>query len=445
VDYRQAIDYLDRHVNLEARAGAVEGLSLEPIERLMTVLGDPQRAYPVIHVTGTNGKGSVGRMVSALLRAHELSVGTYSSPHLEVVNERLCRDLEPIADDDLAALLTEVADLEPLAGVSASYFEVLTAAALSWFAEIAVDVAVVEVGLLGRFDATNVVDADVAVITNIGRDHTDGVGDWRRKVAWEKAGIIKPGSFVVVGEPDPVLRPVFEAEPHQALWGVPDDIEVLEDLGAVGGRLVTVRTPHGILDELFVPAHGRHQAANAALAVAAVEAFFDRPLDPDVARHGLAELTLPGRFEILARAPLVVIDGAHNPPGAAAAAATFAEEFSVSGRRLLVVGMLAGRDVTAMLDAFEVRHADLVVACAPDTPRAVPAEEVAAAARALGAEVEVVPGVVDALERALAVAGPDDAVLVTGSLYVAGAARRAMRPARPCGVDGGSPRRERSA
>lgn len=427
MDYRRALAYLDEHVNHEARAGVVDGLSLASIERLVEVLGEPQRAYPVIHVTGTNGKGSVARMISALLAAHHLSVGTYASPHLERVNERLCRNLEPIDDDDFAAVITEVADLEPLAGVPASYFEVLTAAALAWFAEVAVDVAVVEVGLLGRFDATNVVDADVAVITNIGRDHTDGVGDWRRKIAWEKAGIIKPRSFVVLGEPDPDLRPVFEAEPRRGLWAVPEDVEVLDDLSAVGGRLVTVRTPHGILDELFVPAHGRHQSANAALAVAAVEAFFDRPLDAEVAREGLAGVTLPGRFEVLGHAPLVVVDGAHNPPGAAAAAAAFAEEFAVTGRRILVLGMLSGRDVTAMLEAFEVASADLVVACAPDTDRAVPAERVGAEARALGATVEVVPDVADAVHRALAVAGEDDAVLVTGSLYVAGAARRVLR------------------
>lgn len=426
MDYRRALAYLDEHVNLEARAGAIEGLSLTSIERLVGVLGDPQRAYPVIHVTGTNGKGSVARMISALLAAHHLSVGTYASPHLERVNERLCRNLEPIDDDEFAAVVADVAGVEPLAGVPASYFEVLTAAALAWFAETAVDVAVVEVGLLGRFDATNVVDADVAVITNIGLDHTDGVGDWRRKVAWEKAGIIKPRSFVVLGEPDPDLRSMFEAEPHRGLWAVPEDVEVLDDLGAHGGRLVAVRTPHGILDELFVPAHGRHQSTNAALAVAAVEAFFDRPLDADVAREGLAGVTLPGRFEVLGHAPLVVVDGAHNPPGAAAAAATFAEEFAVAGRRLLVLGMLAGRDVTAMLEAFEVAAADLVVVCTPDSPRAVPAEQVGAAARALGTEVEVVPDVVDAVHRALAVAAEDDAVLVTGSLYVAGAARRAL-------------------
>ena len=189
MDYPGALAYLDEHINREATAGRIAGLSLEPIERLLAVLGDPQRAYPVIHVTGTNGKGSVGRMASALLAAHNLTVGTYASPHLERVNERLLWNLQPIENEPFAALIAEVAELEPLSGVTPSYFELLTAAALSWFAEIAVDVAVVEVGLLGRWDATNVVDADVAVVTNIGQDHTDGVGDWRQRIAAEKAGI----------------------------------------------------------------------------------------------------------------------------------------------------------------------------------------------------------------------------------------------------------------
>ncbi|MEJ5254428.1 MAG: folylpolyglutamate synthase/dihydrofolate synthase family protein [Acidimicrobiales bacterium] len=425
MDYAGAIEYLDRHLNREATAGRIEGLSLESIRRLAAVLGDPQRAYKVVHITGTNGKGSVARMVSALLVEHGLSVGTYSSPHLERINERLSWNLEPISDDDFAALISDVAELEPLAGVTPSYFELLTAAALSWFAHNAVDVAVVEVGLLGRYDATNIVDADVAVITNIGFDHTDGVGDWRSAIAAEKAGIIKPGSFLVLGETDPDLRPTFEREPHVGSWIRHEDFDVEQDRVAVGGRLLDLRTPGGVLEDVFVPLHGRHQADNAALAVAATEAFFARPLDADVVRAAFAGLTMPGRVEVLGRFPLVVIDGAHNPDGAAALVDTLHDEFDVAGRRILVVGMLADRDVGAMLDALEVGRADLLLTCTAPSPRAVPAGAIAAVAtdRFPGLEVESVPDVPAALGRALAVATDDDLVLVTGSIYVAGAAR----------------------
>jgi dihydrofolate synthase / folylpolyglutamate synthase len=426
VDYPGALAYLDEHINREATAGRIAGLSLEPIERLLAVLGDPQRAYPVIHVTGTNGKGSVGRMVSALLLAHNLTVGTYASPHLERVNERLLWNLQPIENEPFAALIAEVAELEPLSGVMPSYFELLTAAALSWFAEVAVDVAVVEVGLLGRWDATNVVDADVAVVTNIGQDHTDAVGDWRAAVAAEKAGIIKPDSFLVLGENDFDLLPIFEGEPHRGTWVAGEDVEVIDDLPAVGGRVIAVRTPHGVIDELFLPVHGRHQAENAALAVAAVEAFFDRGLDPDVAREAFAALTIPGRFEVVRRSPLVVVDAAHNPPGAMAAGETFVEDFTVSGRRTLVVGMLEGRDPGQMFEAFDVGAFDLVIACRAPSPRAIPADVLADAATALGATVEVVADVGDAVRRAMSVSTEDDAVLVAGSVYVTGAARAVL-------------------
>jgi dihydrofolate synthase / folylpolyglutamate synthase len=429
MDYSKALAYLDEHTNLEkdpAVAGRVEGLSLETMQRLMHVLGDPHRAYRVVHITGTNGKGSVARMVSALLREHGLSVGTYASPHLQRLNERLAWDLEPVADDELGRVMASIADAEVVAGVRPSYFELLTSAALSWFAEIAVDVAVVEVGLLGRYDATNVVDADVAVVTNIGSDHTDGQGDWRRAIASEKAGIVAPGSVLVLGEPDPALRPVFEAEAPLAMFVRGDDFDVDRELPAVGGRLLDVRTPAAELPELFLPLYGRHQADNAAIALTATEAFFGRPLDDEVVQQALSSVTVPGRFEVVGRNPLIVLDSAHNPDGAAATAETFHDEFDVVGRRMLVMGMLAGRDPVQLLEALEVRRADVVLTCTAPSPRAVPADDLAAAARALGVEAEAVPDVVEAIERALVVSTEDDAVLVTGSMYVAGAARTAL-------------------
>lgn len=426
MDLDTALRYLDSHVNLEATAGRVEGLSLERMRRLVEVMGDPQHAYPVVHITGTNGKGSTARMVSALLVESGLSVGTYTSPHLERLNERVARNLEPIDDDSLASLVGEVAALEDMAGVRPSYFEIMTAGAFRWFADVAVDVAVVEVGLLGRWDATNVADGTVAVVTNIGHDHSDFAGDWRARIAAEKAGIIKKGSTLVLGETDPDLRELFVGEGPEAVLERDVDFGCDRNEVAIGGRLLDLRTPAGTLEEVFVPLHGEHQGDNAAIALTATEAFFARGFDKAVVRDAFRGLSLPGRFEVVSRSPLVALDCAHNPEGAATAAATLADEFTFAGAPTLVVGLLRGRDPREMLLALEAPAAGLVVACTPPSPRAMPAADLAAAARELGAPVEVVPDVVDAVDRAVAASGPDDAVLVTGSFYVVGAARAAL-------------------
>jgi dihydrofolate synthase/folylpolyglutamate synthase len=339
------------------------------------------------------------------------------------VNERIAWNGEPITDEQFAGLITELARVVPLSGVEPSYFELLTAGALLFFAESAVDVAVVEVGLLGRYDATNVVHADVAVVTNVGQDHTDARGEWRQAIASEKAGIIEPDSFLVLGETDPDLQAVFLAEGPRAAWRRGSDFDVVSDRSALGGRLIDLRTPLGSLEDLLLPLHGSHQSDNAACAVAAVEAFFDRPVDHEVAQAAFAKVTMPGRFELMGHGPLVIVDGAHNPDGARAAARTLIGEFDVPGRRVLVVGMLMGRDPVQMLESLDARHADLVIACTPESPRAMPGAEVAAVSRALGIMTEQIDHVPTAVQRALDVSTDEDVILVAGSLYVAGAAR----------------------
>ncbi|HKH06016.1 MAG TPA: cyanophycin synthetase [Acidimicrobiales bacterium] len=433
MDLDKALAYLDEHIDREKTIGisaGSAGLSLDGMRRIVEVLGDPQHDYPVIHLTGTNGKGSTARMISALLVAHQLSVGTYTSPHLEHVTERISWNLDPIPPDDFARVIDELASLEGLMGSRPSYFELLTAAAFRWFSSVAVDAAVVEVGLLGRYDATNVADGAVAVVTNIGRDHTDGEGDWRRKVAGEKAGIVKPGSHLVLGETDPALRDLFIAEGPGETWVRDDDFGVLTDRLAIGGHVVDLRTPFGMHDEVLLPVHGAHQLDNAALAVAAVEAFFGRALDPGVVAEAFAALRLPGRFEVLHRGPLLVLDGAHNVDGARAVARTLADEFEVAGRRRWVLGVLAGRDVGAALDAFGIHPGDRVIACAPPSPRALPADELASVVAARGVAVEVQADVGHAVEVAWGLAeaaGEGDLVMVTGSLHTVGAARTACR------------------
>ena len=424
--YDDALAYLDAHVNLEALAGGdYEAPTLERMERLCALMADPQDGQAVIHVTGTNGKGSTARTITALLGAHGLSVGTYTSPDLSRVNERISRDGVPIDDADFAEAVAAVAVLEEVSGIAPSRFEILTLAALRWFADTAVDVSVVEVGMGGRWDATNVVHATVAVVTNVGLDHAAVLGPTRADIAVEKSGIIEPGASLVLGESDPELLAIFQAPEPATLWLRHRDFGCRTNEVAVGGRLLDLYTPTASYEDVFLALHGAHQGQNAAAALAAVEAFFGRPLDDDVVREGLAAAQAPGRFEIVGRRPLVVLDGAHNPEGCRAAASTL-DDFSVAGSPVLVVGMNRGRSVAEMLAALHVDRTRLVVACAVDWPRAVPAAEVAAAARELGADVEIVPAVEQAVGRALAVAGPDDAVLVTGSLHVVGAARASL-------------------
>lgn len=428
MDYLAALEHLESLINYEARprAGRLGGLSLETMEQLMSVLGEPHRAYPVIHVTGTNGKGSTVRMIARLLQSMGLRVGAYTSPHLEEPTERIEVDAVPIATDAFGASVGEIASLADFLSIRATWFETVTAAALSHFADVAVDAAVVEVGMLGRFDATNVVDGAVAVVTNVGLDHSDGIGDWRHAIAHEKAGIIKPSSVVVCGETDTAVRDVFRAEPSQMMFERGLHFGVARERLAVGGRLVDFTTPHGRYEDVLITQHGRHQTDNASLALAAVEAFFDAPLPDDVVTEAMAETTIPGRFEIVGRQPLVVLDGAHNPDGARAAIQTLTSDFAPLRDYILVVGMQSGRDLVDLLEALGASNAKRVVACTAPTSRGVPAAELAAAASTVGATAEVCEDPAEALNRAQSLAASDDAIMLTGSFTVVGAAKAAL-------------------
>lgn len=425
MDIAEALAYLDAHAGYDL-TGRITSPSLEPIRILAGAMGDPQRCAPVIHVTGTNGKGSTVQMITRLLMAQGLSVGTYTSPHLERINERITRNAEPISDEELAEQIAAIADLEVLTGVRPTFFEAMTAAAFRWFADIAVDVMVIEVGLLGRWDATNIVDAQVAVITNIGLDHTEFAGPTLAHIATEKAGIITTHGAAVVGETDPELVAIFAAEQPAALICRGEDFDIVDNALAVGGRLVDLRTPTTMYPDLFIPLHGAHQGENAAVALTAVETFFAAPLAPDVVAEGFANLAVPGRFEIVGVQPLIIVDGAHNPAGADTCAQVFFDDFSPDGRRILVIGTL--REPMEMLAALRADEFDLVIACTAPSPRGVKAREIAEAARNLGCDEVIVRETVEAAcEAATGSAGADDAILITGSLYVAGAGRTVLR------------------
>lgn len=434
----EVLAWLDSHVNLESigrppgedrRAAAP---TLERIQALVELLGSPHLAYPAIHLTGTNGKTSVVRMTTALLMSAGLSVGSYTSPNLERVNERMAWNDEPIDDAALAEVLGLVADVEGHLvsgqGGGLSYFEILTGAALRWFADVAIEVAVVEVGLGGTWDATNVVDGQVAVVTNVSIDHVEYLGPTREDIAKEKAGIVNPGSTLVLGETDPALTSIFLDRGPAAVVTRGAGFGVTTSRLAHGGRLVDLYTPGGHYDEVLLPLHGAHQAENAAAALAAAEAFLGRPLDRAVVDEAFAAVQSPGRLEVVGHAPLVLLDGAHNVVGAGALRAALAEEFA-DAPRILVVGLLREKEPHEMLEALGAATAAHIVCCRPPSPRALDPEVVAAAARDLGVEpdrVETVDLVAQAVARALAIATPEDQVVVTGSLYAVGAARAVL-------------------
>lgn len=422
--------------------------TLARIAALTDLLGTPQAAYPVIHVTGTNGKSSTARMIESLLRSYGLRTGLFTSPHLVDARERICFDGEPVAADRLLATWEELAPYVAVVdansardgGVPLSYFEVMTALAFAAFADAPVDVAVVEVGLGGGWDSTNVADGVVAVITPIGLDHRDYLGDTIELIAAEKAGIIKPGSIAVVAEQElaaaeVILLRTVEVDAVVAREGL--EFGVAARGVAVGGQVLSLRGLNATYDEVFLPLFGEHQARNAALALAAVEAFLGGvgPLDADVVRAGFATATSPGRLEVVRRSPTVIVDAAHNPHGAVALARAIDDSFDFTSL-VGVVGVLADKDALGILTALETCLHSIVVT-QPSSPRALDADTLGAIAEEVfGVDrVFVEPDLTDALDRAIALTEESGeyggaGVLVTGSVVLVGDARRLLgRPA----------------
>jgi dihydrofolate synthase / folylpolyglutamate synthase len=414
--------------------------TLDRVRRLTELLGDPQRSYPVIHLTGTNGKTSTARMIDALLREAGLRTGRFTSPHLETVRERITLDGEPISEERFAQAYTELEPyLELVDGefdVPLSFFEVITAMAFAVFADAPVDVAVVEVGLGGTWDATNVADGTVAVITPVAVDHSHLLGTEAVDIAADKAGIIKAGATAVMSLQTPevfevLMRRAAEVGATVAREGF--EIGVLSRDVAVGGQLLTLRGLAGEYDDVFVPLHGEYQARNAVTALAAVEAFVGavegKQIDIDLVRRAFAGVTSPGRLEVVRHSPTVVLDAAHNPHGAQATADSVSEAFAFAPL-IGVLGCMQDKDVYGMLEAFEPIM-DTVVCTQNSTARAMPASELGEEAEEVFGEdrVVVVPRLDDALDEAIRLAEEKAAalgsggVLVTGSVITAGEAR----------------------
>ncbi|MET0424815.1 MAG: folylpolyglutamate synthase/dihydrofolate synthase family protein [Actinoplanes sp.] len=418
---------------------------MQKIRELMDVLGSPQRAYPAIHLTGTNGKTSTARMIDALLRAHGLHTGRYTSPHLETVRERISLDGEPISEERLAQTYDEVAPLADLIDARKSepltYFDMMTALAYATFADAPVDIAVVEVGLGGEEDATNVIDAGVCVMTPIGLDHTEWLGDTIEDIAWAKAGIIHKGATVVSAkQTEEAMRPILERAAEMGATVVREgrEFKVLERNQAVGGQVLTLQGLGGTYDDIYLSLFGAHQAQNAALALAAVEVFLGagpgKPLQADLVREGFLQVDAPGRLERVRSAPTILLDGAHNPHGMAATVAALQEEFSF--RHLVaVLAVLGDKDVPGMLDLLEPVAARIVVT-QNSSPRSMPVQELAQLAVDLFGEdrVTVAENIPDAIEAAVAIAEDDTsgemsgvAVVITGSVVTVADARKLLK------------------
>jgi dihydrofolate synthase/folylpolyglutamate synthase len=412
---------------------------LERIRLLCDLLGSPQKSYPAIHLTGTNGKSSTARMVDSLLQAFGLRPGRYTSPHLDSVTERISLDGQPISEERFAEVWDELAPFVELVDSRMpqrmTFFEVLTAMAFAAFADAPVDVAVLEVGLGGAWDATNVVDAGTAVVLPVGLDHVPLLGTTLAEIAAEKAGIIAPGATVVLAQQSPeaaevLLRRCVEVGATVAREGL--EFGVVDRVTAVGGQLLSLQGLAGRYDDVYLPLHGAHQAANAAAALAAVEAFLgggDKGmLDPELVREGFAKVASPGRLEVVRTSPTVLLDAAHNAHGMTATVTALGDAFAFT-HLVAVVAVLGDKDARAMLEVLEPAVASVVVT-QNGSPRAMPVDDLAGLAQDVFGEERVT--IDDSLDDALSTAvGLADAeaeyggagVLVTGSVVTVAEAR----------------------
>ncbi len=414
--------------------------SLDRIAAVMELLGDPQHAFPVIHITGTNGKTSTTRMIERMLREMGLSTGRFTSPHLHNIRERIALNGNPIDAEKFIASYEDVLPFIEMVdarsaiddGPQMTYFEVVVAVAYAAFADAPVDVAVVEVGMGGSWDATNVVHAKVAVVTPIALDHERFLGSSVESIATEKSGIIKTGSVLVSGLQEPEVAEILVERAQEVgatLAFEGNQFGILRREVAVGGQQLAIRGLGGDYDDLFLPLHGPHQGHNAAVALAAVEAFVgggEHRLDIDVIRAGLAGASSPGRLEVVRRSPTVLVDGAHNPAAALALRTALEDSFNFA-KIVGVIAILEDKDATTMLEILEPVLNEVVVS-RTTSPRAMNPDRLGRLAAEIYGEdrVTVIDNLPDALDRAAALAdegGVAGAVLATGSITTAAEVR----------------------
>jgi len=410
--------------------------TLERIQALVDALGSPQLSYPTIHIGGTNGKTTTSRMIDSLLFSMGLRTGRFTSPHLETYRERIAINGQPIDPKELIFAYNDIAAyfdfIDSRFDNPVSFFEAVTALAFAAFAEHPIDIGIIEVGMGGEWDATNVVDADVSVITPIGLDHMEYLGNSLAEIATTKAGIIKEGGFAVLSQQEPevaveLLRKAAEVGADVAREGL--EYSVLSRAVAVGGQLVTIQGLKGVYDEIFIPLHGKHQASNAAAALVAVEVFFgENDLDIDAVREGFAQVSSPGRCEVIHRDPTIILDAAHNPHGSLALLETIESEFSFD-EIIGAVGVMGDKDARGILTNFE-KFMDSIIVTRNSSHRAMEVSELELLAREIFGSDRVfsTPNLESAIEKAIkdSVRPLSDetlGIVITGSVVTVGEAR----------------------
>ena len=425
MNFREALQFLDRFTNREATAGRIHGLSLAAMSQLIECMGEPHKDLRAIHVTGTNGKGSVVSMTESLLSSKGLRVGSYMSPHVDNIRERFTLAGSQITEEIFSEIIFDVSRYVESNELEPSYFELLTAAAILLFSNEGVDAAVVEVGILGRFDATNVLEGEIAVITNIGKDHTDGSEGWRRSIAAEKAGIIVEGKPLILGNPEEDVLDLFASENPEPIFQYGKDFLVEDSLPAVGGQVISVKGIFGVYEEIFLPLYGNRQAQNAALSLATAEVFLEGIIPEEVVEDAFAQLVIPGRLEVLSRGPVVLVDGAHNKDSANHLAETVNDVFPES-RRILIVGTLEPHSPQEIFTELKAISPELVIVCRAPSPRAISPEELEEVAMGLGLDVERAESPYEATLQALRIGDEEDLIIAAGSFYNISEIRRAV-------------------
>ncbi len=420
--YEEALGWLEGHIDFERVAPNRQDVpTLQPIRDFLAVIADPQLDYPCVHITGTNGKGTTTTLTSALLRGTGLRVGTFTSPDLHAINERIALNGEPIDDDDFVLLLERLSDLEEVTGITLTRFELLTVAAFLHFSDEGVDVAVIEVGMGGTWDSTNVIDADVSVLTNVDLDHTAVLGSTVSAIASDKVGIFRSGGVSVVATTNAVVVDIAKKKIDELSsdgWFVDEKWLLERNELAIGGRVITVSTPYERYEDVLVSLHGIHQGVNAATAIVTSEAFLGRALGEQVVRDVLAEARMPGRAELISRRPMIVVDGAHNPAGIRALVATLDGAFHVDGERRCILGMLSGREIDDMVEPLVQLGFTEFHCTKPASPRGVEASEVARSVRKFGATAFEHSSGRSALAHAREHSTDEDLIVVAGSLYL---------------------------
>jgi len=426
----QANAWLESHIDFEKVApNRADVPTLQPIHDTLAALANPHHDYPKIHITGTNGKGTTTTLTSMLLREFGLSVGTFLSPDLHHVTERIALNGEPIREEDFTKLMARLADVETATGIVLTRFELLTVAALLHFSDMGVEVAVIEVGLGGTWDSTNVIDAEVSVLTNVDLDHTAVLGNSVASIATDKVGIFRSTGVAVLGTINETVVEIAEAKAAQLnapLLRLGSDFALERNDLAVGGRMLDLHTPLGEYHQILLTLHGIHQGMNALTALVATETFIGRAIDEDVVEAVFGLATMPGRMEVLEHYPLIMVDGAHNPAGIRSLVDTLDEAFHLSGQRRIIVGMLTGREIADMIEPLLELGVDEFVVCEPLSPRTQKADLIAAEIAARGGVATVVLDPREAMRYAREQSTDNDQIIVAGSLYLVGDVRAGL-------------------